>query len=174
MRAAFQALLAFSPFLRGKGVLLRMDNKVAVAYIKRWGGTRSPSLMEEVCLILEWAQLNLTDPRAVYVPGVKNQLADDLSRNFLSNNEWSLNRRVFSLITQTWGMPYIDLASTPAKAKCQRYLTRASYRSAEGIDCLQNPWDFRLGYVFPPTPLIASFLLRLKRSTSTVIAVIPF
>lgn len=41
MRAAFQALAAFGPFLRGKGVLLRLDNKVAVAYINRQGGTRS-------------------------------------------------------------------------------------------------------------------------------------
>lgn len=35
MRGAFQALLAFSPFLREKEVLLRMDNKVAVAYLNR-------------------------------------------------------------------------------------------------------------------------------------------
>lgn len=78
------------------------------------------------------------------------------------------------LITQTWGMPDIDLAITPANAKCQRYLSRTPFPSAEVIDCLKHPWNFRLGYIFPPTPLIARFLLRLKRSTSTVLAVIPF
>lgn len=41
MKAAFQVLLAFSPLLRGKEVLLKLDNRVAVTYINRQGGTRS-------------------------------------------------------------------------------------------------------------------------------------
>lgn len=136
MKAAFQALLAFSPLLRGKEVLLKLDNRVAVAYINRQGGTRSRSMMREV---FEWAQLNLSGLTAAYVPGVQNQLADSLSRTFVSNNEWALSHQAFTLITQTWGIPDIDLAATPVN-----------------------------------TPLIPRFLLRLKRSKATVLAVLPF
>ena len=98
LRAAFQALLAFAPLLRGKSVLLRIDNKVAVAYIRRQGGTRSRTLSEEVRPIVEWAQVHLLDLNAVYVPAAQNVLADYLSRESLSNNEWSLNHRAFPLL----------------------------------------------------------------------------
>lgn len=131
-------------------------------------------MMREVRPVFEWAQLNLSGLTAAYVPGVQNQLADSLSRTFVSNNEWALSHQAFTLITQTWGIPDIDLAATPVNTKCQRYLARIPFPSAEGTDCLQHDWNFRLGYIFPPTPLIPRFLLRLKRSKATVLAVLPF
>lgn len=67
--------MAFAPVLRGKNVLIRMDNRVAVSYIQKQGGTKSLTLMEEV------------RPRAVYVPAAQNMLVDYLSRETLSNNE---------------------------------------------------------------------------------------
>ncbi|XP_077306677.1 ubiquitin-conjugating enzyme E2 U isoform X1 [Lithobates pipiens] len=174
LRAAFHALTAFTSLLSGKSVLIRMDNKVAVSYVQRQGGTRSVTLMEEVRPILEWAQVHLTDLRAVYVPATQNALAKYLSRKSLSNNEWSLSPQIFSLLTETWGTPEIDLAATPLNTKCHRFLSRNPSPSAEGIDCLIHPWNFKLGYIFPPTPLIARFLSRLRRSSVTIIAVIPF
>lgn len=174
MKAAFQALLAFSSLLRGKQVLIQMDNRVAVAYINRQGGTRSISMMREVGPVMQWAQLNLQDLKAAYIPGIQNELADSLSRTFVSNSEWCLSPQAFALICQTWGHPDIDLAATPENRKCQRFLSRNPFPSAEGTDCLQHTWNFRLGYIFPPTPLIAKFLLRLKHSAALVLAVIPF
>lgn len=174
MRAALQALLSFSSLLRGRHVLLRMDNKVAVAYVNRQGGTRSRSMLQEVRPVLEWAQVNLLSLRAIYVPGVQNVLADSLSRNFTSNHEWSLNPQAYALISRTWGSPEIDLAATPENAKCRRFLSRIPFPLAEGANCLLHPWNFQLGYIFPPTPLIARFLLRLKESSALVVAVIPF
>lgn len=38
--------------------------------------------------------------------------------------------------------PDTDLAATPANTKCLRYLSRTAYPMAEGIDCLQHPWNF--------------------------------
>lgn len=173
LRAAWQAILTFRPFLAGSSVLLRMDNTVVVNYIHKQGGTRSRTLMKEVRPILEWAQVHLTDLKATYVPGIQNQLADDLSRIFVSNNEWSLSPQAFALITCKWGIPDIDLAATPEN-KCLRFSARNDYPTAAGIDCLRHPWEFHLGYIFPPIPLIARFLARLRNSTSTVIAVLPF
>ena len=93
--------MSFAPLLEGKSVLIRMDNKVAVSYIQRQGGTRCRTLLEEVRPILEWAQVHLLDLRAVNVPAAQNFLADYLSRETLSNNEWSLNHHAFSLLTKT-------------------------------------------------------------------------
>lgn len=114
LRADFQALLAFGLSLKGKNVLIQLDNNVSVAYIQKKGGTRIHTLMEEVCPILDWAQIYLTDLRAVYVPEAHNMLADYLSRELLSNNEWSLSHQAFSLLTEVWG---IDLTSD--LNKCQ-------------------------------------------------------
>lgn len=175
-RATFQALLVFSPFLTGRSVLLRMDNTVAVNYIQRQDGTKSNTLMKEVHPILDWARIHLADLKTVYVPAVQNQLADNLSKIFILNNKWSLSHKAFSLLTHRWGSPppHIDLAATPVNNKCPKFLVRAAYPTAIGIDSLHQPWNFRLGYIFPPIPLIARFLVRLRSSTSTVIAVIPF
>lgn len=80
---------------------LQIDNSVAVAYIQRQGRTRSRTLMREVRPIFEWAQLYLTDLRAVYVPAAQNRLVDDLSRTIISNKEWCLSSQAFSLLMQT-------------------------------------------------------------------------
>lgn len=45
-----------------------MDNKVAVAYIQRRGGTKSSTLMKEVRPILDWVQIHLADLKAIYIP----------------------------------------------------------------------------------------------------------
>lgn len=166
--------LNIQPLLTGRNVLLRMDNTVAVNYIHRQGGTRSNTLMEEVRPIIEWAQVHLMDLKVIYISAVQKQLADDLSRIFISNNEWSLNLQVFALLTRKWGIPDMDLAATPENSKCSRFLSRATYPTAAGIDCLHHPWSFHLGYIFPPISLIARFLARLRRWTSIVIAVLPF
>lgn len=55
LRVAFQALLAFHHLTRRSSVLLRLDNTIVVAYIRRQGGTRSRSLLREVEPILSWA-----------------------------------------------------------------------------------------------------------------------
>lgn len=56
LRAAFQALLSFYHLIEGSSVMLRLDNTTAVAYIKKQGGTRSCSLLQEVEPIMSWAQ----------------------------------------------------------------------------------------------------------------------
>ena len=123
---------------------------------------------------MERAQVHLLDLWAVYVPATQNSLANYLSRETLSNNEWSLNQQVFSILTKTCGIPEVDLAATPKNSKCQRFLSRAHFPSAEGTNCLALPWSFELGYIFLPTSRITRFLSRLRRSSATVIVLIPF
>lgn len=46
LRAIFFAFKEWAPLLRGKTVAVQSDNKTAVAYIMREGGTRSRCLMD--------------------------------------------------------------------------------------------------------------------------------
>ena len=66
-------------------VMLRLDNTTAVAYIRKQGGTRSWSLLREVEPIMNWAQKNLANISAVYIPGIQIVQADFLSQIQLNN-----------------------------------------------------------------------------------------
>lgn len=56
LRAALCALKAFHAHIQGTNVVVQMDNRTAVTYVRRQGGTRSWSLLTEVTPIMEWAQ----------------------------------------------------------------------------------------------------------------------
>lgn len=56
-----------------------MDNTAAVAFVRHQGGTQSPALLAEVTPIMNWAQQNLMNLSAVYIPAPQNYLADALS-----------------------------------------------------------------------------------------------
>lgn len=77
LRAAFHNLLTFSSSLSRRCFLLRMDNKMEMAYIQKQEGIRSRILMREVHPFVNWAQVHLVDLKAIYVPAAQNQLADN-------------------------------------------------------------------------------------------------
>lgn len=153
---AVRALWAFAPLLYNKLVHLKMDNRMAIAYINHQGGTRSRSM---------------TIP---YLPGPQNSVADQLSRSHLSSHEWSLNQEVFSMLVDLWGQPQVDLFATPANTKFSRFMMRFQCCQAEATNALICPWNFSLGYAYPPQPLISRFLQRMAEFLGTVIAVLPF
>lgn len=174
LRAAWKAISHLAPHLKGNSLLLRMDNRAAVAYVQNQGGTHSRSLSREVAPILAWAEENLVNLRATYLPAPQNHLADRLSREFINNNEWSLDNGVFRWICQQWGNPQWDLFASPQNAKTPLFFTRCPARESAGVDALVQPWSFRVGYAFPPTPLILRFLQRLTGEEVTILAVIPY
>lgn len=147
-RASMHALLTFGPALEGKRVLLHLDNKISVAYIKRWG-TTSPTLLEEVNPIWDLSQTNLIDVISVYVPAIESQLAESLSQDFLSNYEWSLSPQAFSFLTQRWGILEIDLAATLANTKFWHGVSPPNPYQTQwpGIDWGETPQLFFLSFL---------------------------
>lgn len=174
LRAAFQALLAFRHLIAGTSVLLRLDNTTAVAYVRKQGGTKSLSLLQEVEPIMVWAQKNLINLTATYVPGILNVQADFLSRVHLDNNEWSLHEDVFKWILTLGISPEVDLFASPYNKKLARYYTRFRDPQAYGIDALTEHWWFHRAYAFPPTPIIFQFLQRLRWEEVEIVAIIPY
>ena len=86
-KAAFLALQAFLPQLKHQHVQIGIDNKTAMTYINKLGGTRSHRLTS---LALEmWnfaADRNLT-LSAVYVLGEENQIED--KKSWYSRTAWN-------------------------------------------------------------------------------------
>ncbi len=75
--------------LQRKDVLVRTDNTVTIAYINRQGGLRSRRMSQLARHLLLWSQKHLRSLRAIYIPGVFNRAADELSRAAFPG-EWRL------------------------------------------------------------------------------------
>ncbi|KAI2656717.1 ORF V: Enzymatic polyprotein [Labeo rohita] len=83
------ALILLKGRLRGKHVLVHMDNTATVAYINRQGGLRSRRMSQLARFLLLWSQKHLRSLRAIHIPGLHNHAADELSRAALPG-EWRL------------------------------------------------------------------------------------
>ena len=66
------------------------DNTTAIAYVKHKGGVRSPECNRVAKEIWGWAEERQIWLSIAHIPGVENVLADEKSRKFADNLEWSL------------------------------------------------------------------------------------
>jgi len=93
--AVFHALQVFVADKSNIHVRLKMDNFTEVSYINNMGGIRSPSLDKLAVSIWGWCIFRNILLSAQHIPGKSNRGADSLSRQFVSNLEWSLDQDVF-------------------------------------------------------------------------------
>ena len=94
---------------RAKNIHLMIDNKTALSYLLKMGGTTSIPLMEKTKSIWEFLVsrgLNLT---AEYLPTDLNTEADYESRNVQDWTEWKLCPIVFHRVCQQFWDPDVDL-----------------------------------------------------------------
>ena len=86
LEAAFLALRAFLPLIKGSHVLFGLDNHTAVVYINRLGGTRSQHVtalaLDIWCYVLDRNMIT-----AIHLPGKWNRMADRKSRVFHDSME---------------------------------------------------------------------------------------
>ena len=109
MEAAFLALRAFLPLIKGNHVQFGLDNRTAVAYVNWLGGTRSQHLtslaLDIRCYVLDRNMVI----SAIHVPGKWNHIADGKSKIFHDSIEWMPDRNLFKQITKHLGLPVVDL-----------------------------------------------------------------
>ena len=127
--------------LRGHTVAVYCDNVTAVAYLRREGGTRSPTLNTIAQEILRWAESLDIRLAPQFIPGSNNVLADALSRpHQLPHSEWSLNMTVFQSLCRLWPVQ-IDLFATSANHRCSIYFSPYRDPQAAGTDAFLQSWD---------------------------------
>ena len=86
-----------------------MDNKVALSYLVKMGGTDNKDLLGLSKQIWDCLQTKKITITAEYLPGHLNMRADWESRNYQDRRDWKLSREVFAKICQTLVIPSIDL-----------------------------------------------------------------
>ena len=172
MKAAREAVLNLAQ--SGDTVRLHIDNKTAICYIKRQGGTRSNILSQEACamwLESEARQVTILEPH--WISSADNTGADFLSRNVLSSWEFRLDQDLFTLIQDHFEVyPTLDVFASRWSARLPRYMTWEHDQGAVARDALMAKWD-RVSYLFPPVPLMLRVLQMLRSQKIEALLVCP-
>ena len=151
-------LLHFQSSLVGKTVAMFCDNTMAVAYLRKEGGTRSPFLNSIAQGILRWSESLAIRLAPQFIPGSRNVLADSLSRpHQLPHTEWSLNMEVFQSLHRRWPVQ-IDLFATSENRRCSIFFSPFRDPLAAGTDAFLQSWDGLQAYAFPPWSSFPEFL----------------
>jgi hypothetical protein len=177
--AVIRALQALPPSWRGSKLMIASDNSSTIAYINKFGGTRSQPMLELTLQLYLLAQSLSLTLRARHIPGRLNRLADSLSRRHqVVNTEWILMMPVCRLVLDLWGSPTLDLMAmsqtTRQTTRLPVYVSPFPDPKALAVDAMSFEWTNLDAYIFPPWPMIALVLQKLKLEPCEVTAIIPF
>jgi hypothetical protein len=98
----------------------------------------------------------------------------DAASRFQLVPDWHLDTDVFQQILTLWGTPQIDLFESRQSAQVARFMSWRAADSPEAIDALSMRWDFRLAFLFPPTPLLKRVVRKLEVSRGVFLLVTPY
>ena len=175
IRAARFAIEACYSDLRGQHIRIFSDNSTTVSGISHQGSVRSKACDREVHLIWEWAETRKCWLSAAFVPGVKNVEADEKSRKFNPDVEWSLADDIFHQICENFGDPDIDLFASRLNYKIKPFCSWTPEPGAAYVDAYTVNWKkFNLPYVFPAFSQLPTVLQHLEQYQMEVILVAPW
>ena len=159
---------------KGDVVRLYIDNVSACSYLSRQGGTRSFLLCREACRIWKIAEkrgVTLLMPH--WVSTKENVGADFLSRHNLNSWEIKLDKDLFQLLLDHFHLqPTLDAFASSKTKQLPRYMSWKQDNLAVGRNALMCKWD-KVTYLFPPTPLMAKVVNKVKEERIEAILVCP-
>lgn len=163
LKAAWLALRVFTRGHEAPQVLLQLDNRSAVAYINRFGGTHSSDLSDLACRLWDWCLSRDVSLHAEHLPGTANTIADAESRRQADSGDWRLAPTVFQQVCSAFGRPTIDLFASRLNAHVRRFYSWRPDPDAVATDALAMAWNSERGYAFPPFSLIGRTLAKVRQ-----------
>ena len=152
---------------------LKMDNKTAVFYVNKMGGTKSNALSHSACLLWQWCLQKGITISAEYLPGENNVIADHESRLLLSSAEWMLNKGVFRWLMEMMGPCRLDLFATRLNHQLDHYVSWRPDPFAQATDAFQILWRDQDAYAFPPFALIGKCLQKVRNERASLLLIAP-
>ncbi|XP_069502966.1 uncharacterized protein [Ambystoma mexicanum] len=147
LRAVFWALKSFLLSLKGKVVRIFTDNATTMFYIRKQGGTRSPALSKETQDLWHWAVAQGMFLVPFHLAGIKNTIADSLSRELRWCHEWELRQDQVDRLFQRWGNPEIcsrrrrtpSARGSPARFPSRGAWAMLSRSPGTACSCMRSP-----------------------------------
>ena len=102
------AILTFPKNLSHFTIHVQVDNKVALAYLLKMDGTRSPQLLKISKSIWNYLLSHQITITAEYIPSRLNVRADWDSRNATDSSDRKLHQKVYLKVTKPLGTPAVD------------------------------------------------------------------
>ena len=172
LMAVHKALSAWAPELRGFTVVVYVDNRTVVAYIRNKGGTRSRHLCDAARRLLALADRWAIQLCPAYLPGRANLAADALSRGTTAQ-EWVLSQETADQLFALWGI------------RTQIYSPHACRPSSAGTTPqtgqIRGQQEGRLlvpvaseGLRLPPPQLVPQVLAKAHQDGTRLILVTPY
>lgn len=172
--AAFYAVKCFASNESNINILLRIDNKTAIAYINKMGGVRFENLNKLTRNIWLWCEHRSIFLRASFIPSKKNAVADFESRSLAVETEYSLNKRYFSKIVRQFGEPNIDLFASKINKKCDIYISWLKDPDSMSTDAFTIRWEKKwYFFAFPPFSIVGRVLKKIIQDKAIGIVVVP-
>ena len=152
--------------LTNQTVQFWLDNRTAVSYISKQGGTKSVSLMLLARNIFQTAHSLNIWLSAAYIPGALNVIADMHSRQGLVlKTEWTLSYDAFQWVRKASlvGDPEIDLFANSHTTQLARFGSPCPELGAELVDALNSDWPDSVLYAFPPTCIMDRVVEKIQK-----------
>ena len=125
---------------RGSHIRIFMDKQTVVLCLRR-GGSRSPSLNAVVLAITKLLTRRGWFLTAVHLAGVRNVLADSLSRDLPQESEWSLDWTSFQEAQTVLPNLQIDLFASQKNHKLPQFVTPYLHQGAVATDAMTLDWN---------------------------------
>ena len=168
LKAAFLAVQCYARQLHNCHIQIFLDNRVAVAYINKMGGTHSRKLCDLALEMWEWCIERRLTVHAEHLLGKFNVTADFESRHPNDSSDWQLSPRVFRELDLHYGPMTVDPFASFRNTQLTIFFSWKPDPKASAIDALAQPWIHHRPYMFPPFALIGRCLQKIRKE------VVPF
>ena len=153
LKAGIFAVKAFAKQKQNINVLLKMDNRSAVAYVNRMGGTRSETLTDLAKEMWEWALQQNIHIMAIHIPGMTNLRADFASRHWDDPSDWFLRKDLFRELCKIFGPFDIDLFANRLNKQLPAYCSWKPDPEALATDAFTLDWG-QMDSTLPLSPIL--------------------
>lgn len=108
LKTVYYALKMHAPRLENCTIKVFTDNTTALKYTTKFGGTASLQLQELAVLIQDLCNRHHLTVTYQHIAGLKNTIADQLSRKHIPLYEQTIPKKLFHRVVQQWGQLTVD------------------------------------------------------------------
>ncbi|KAA6364142.1 MAG: hypothetical protein EZS28_040332, partial [Streblomastix strix] len=111
--------------------------------------------------------------QVTHLPGVKNEIADALSR-LSSAGDYKLKEKIFQQTCLQMNLnPTIDLFSQHFNNLLPRFMSRIREHGEIAIDALNQTWKMELLWIHPPIPFLPAVLKKIREEQIEAMIIAP-